>query len=62
MTQEQRQEFDQNYGWIKQEQEKKKKAKELTKSNYELRKQFYLDLFSDYEKKDTVRITGHSYL
>ncbi len=53
MTQEQRQEFDQNYGWIKQEQEKKKKAKELSKSNYEKRKQFYLSLFSDYDKKES---------
>ncbi len=53
MTQEQRQEFDQNYGWIKQEQEKKKKAKELSKSNYEKRKQFYSSLFSDYEKKES---------
>ncbi|MDP2925185.1 MAG: hypothetical protein Q8N99_02320 [Nanoarchaeota archaeon] len=52
MTQEQRQEFDQNYGWIKQEQEKKKKAKELSKSNYEKRKQFYLNLFSGYDKKE----------
>ena len=53
MTQEQRQEFDQNYGWIKQEQEKKKKAKELSKSNYEQRKQFYLNLFSGYDKKES---------
>ncbi len=53
MTQEQRQEFDQNYGWIKQEQEKQKKAKELSKSNYEERKQFYLSLFSDYDKKES---------
>lgn len=53
MTQEQRQEFDQNYGWIKQEQEKKKKAKELSKNNYEERKQFYLNLFSGYEKKES---------
>lgn len=52
MTQEQRQEFDQNYGWIKQEQEKRQKVKELQKQNYETRKQFYLNLFSDYEKKE----------
>ena len=53
MTQEERQKFDQNYGWIKQEQEKKKKAKELSRSNYEKRKQFYLSLFSGYEKKES---------
>lgn len=53
MTQEQRHEFDQNYGWIKQEQEKKKKAKELSKGNYEKRKQFYLNLFSGYDKKES---------
>src|SRR3990167_3723169 len=52
MTQEQRQEFDQNYGWIKQEQEKKQKVKEITKSNYETRKKFYLNLFSGYDKKE----------
>ncbi len=53
MTQEQRQEFDQNYGWIKQEQEKKKRARELSKSNYEKRKQFYLNLFSGHDKKES---------
>ena len=53
MTQEQRQEFDKNYGWVKLEQEKKKKAKELSKGNYEKRKQFYLDLFSSYDKKES---------
>ncbi|MFH1365114.1 MAG: hypothetical protein ABIH28_00830 [archaeon] len=52
MTQGQRQEFDQNYGWIKQEQEKRQKVKELSKINYETRKQFYLNLFSDYDKKE----------
>ena len=52
MTQEQRQEFDQNYGWIKQEQEKRKKVKEIAKKNYEERKQFYSNLFSGYNKKE----------
>ncbi len=52
MTQQQRQEFDQNYGWIKQEQQKKQKAKELSKTNYDDRKRFYLDLFSGYAKKE----------
>ncbi len=53
MSQEQRQIFDQNYGWIKQEQEKRKKVKELSKSNYEKRKQFYISLFSGYDKKES---------
>ena len=53
MTQEQRQEFDKNYGWIKQEQEKRQKSKELTKANYEKRKQFYSNLFTGYDKKDS---------
>ncbi|MEK6927469.1 MAG: hypothetical protein AABX11_03475 [Nanoarchaeota archaeon] len=53
MTQEQRQQFDQNYGWIKQEQEKKQKAKEMSKSNYETRKQFYSSLFSSYDVKES---------
>ncbi len=52
MTQEQRQQFDQNYGWIKQEQEKRQKVKELGRSNYEARKQFYSGVFSGYEKKE----------
>jgi len=52
MAQEQRQEFDQNYGWIKQEQEKRKKVKELSELNYGARKQFYLNLFSSYDKKE----------
>ena len=40
------------YYWIKQEQEKRQKVKELSKSNYEARKQFYLNLFSGYDKKE----------
>jgi len=52
MSDEERQQFDQNYGWIKQEQEKRQKAKELQKQNHENRKQFFLNLFSDYEKKE----------
>jgi hypothetical protein len=53
MTQEQRQKFDQNYGWIKLEQEKREQAKSLMKANYESRKQFFLSLFSSYEKKES---------
>ncbi len=52
MSEEERSQFDQNFGWIKQEQEKRQKVKELQKQNYEKRKQFYLNLFSAYEKKE----------
>jgi len=40
------------YYWIKREQQAKQKVRELRTRNYEERKQFYLDLFSDYEKKE----------
>ncbi|MBS3089661.1 hypothetical protein J4461_02135 [Candidatus Pacearchaeota archaeon] len=40
------------YGWIKREQERRKYEKELKANNYELRKEFYLNLFKDYEKKE----------
>jgi len=53
MTNEERQKMNENYGWIKREQERKKNERELIKENYEVRKQFYLDLFSDYDKKES---------
>ncbi|MEK6935218.1 MAG: hypothetical protein AABW67_00360 [Nanoarchaeota archaeon] len=40
------------YFWIKQDQERRKSEKVLRKQNYEERKQFYLSLFSSYEKKE----------
>ncbi len=52
LSPEEMQEFNENYGWIKQEQEKRQRVKELMKKNYEERKQFYLSLFSGYEKKE----------
>ncbi|MEK6926264.1 MAG: hypothetical protein AABW50_03215 [Nanoarchaeota archaeon] len=52
MTEEQRNEYYSNYGWLKDEQEKRKKAAELRKQNYERRKAFYLGIFSGYEKKE----------
>lgn len=52
MGEEERSHFDQDFGWIKQEQEKRQKVKELQKQNYEKRKQFYLNLFSEYDKKE----------
>lgn len=52
MTEEQRQKLNENYGWIKREQEKRQKEKDLRKINYETRKQFYLDLFSGYDSEE----------
>lgn len=40
------------YFWIKQDQERRKQEKALRKQNYEERKQFYLSLFSGYDKKE----------
>ncbi|MFH0711636.1 MAG: hypothetical protein V1889_00760 [archaeon] len=40
------------YYWIKQDQERRKQEKVLRKQNYEERKQFYLNLFSGYDKKE----------
>lgn len=53
MTNEERQKLSENYGWIKREQERKQNERKLIKENYEVRKQFYLDLFSDYDKKES---------
>jgi hypothetical protein len=52
MTQQEQEEFNQNYGWIKQEQERKSKERILREQNYEERKQFYMNLFSGYDKKE----------
>ena len=52
MSEEERRKIDKNYGWIKREQEKRAKMKDLAGKNYQERKLFYLELFSDYEKKD----------
>ncbi len=52
MSDEERYEFDQNYGWIKQDQKQRKVVRELQKENYEKRKDFYLNLFSGYYKKE----------
>lgn len=40
------------YWWIKQEQQKREKMREIVKNNYQDRKEFYLSLFSQYEKKE----------
>ncbi|MDP3026805.1 MAG: hypothetical protein Q8N63_03785 [Nanoarchaeota archaeon] len=51
-TNEQSKENNDPYYWIKQDQERRKQEKELRKNNYEERKQFYLNLFSGYDKKE----------
>ena len=45
-------EYYQNYGWIKEEQEKRRLVKELISRNYNDRKDFYLKLFEGYGKKE----------
>ncbi|MDH3352926.1 MAG: hypothetical protein OEL87_00575 [Nanoarchaeota archaeon] len=52
MSDKDRYEFDQNYGWIKQDQKQRKAVKELQEKNYQERKDFYSDLFSGYHKKE----------
>jgi len=52
MTDEERQKLNEDYGWIKREQERRQEERDLMKQNYEERKQFYLDLFSGYDKKE----------
>ncbi len=51
MTQEQQNEYYSNYGWVKDEQEKRKMIREIVQQNYEKRKAFYKNLFSSYELK-----------
>ena len=53
MSQEEREKCHKEYCWIKKEQERRAAEKSLRKGNYEGRKQFYLDLFSDYNKKES---------
>ncbi len=52
MSQEEQQEYNQNYGWIRDEQEKRRQVQEIANKNYQERKEFYLSLFSEYEKRE----------
>ncbi|MCK5344854.1 MAG: hypothetical protein KAR20_15690, partial [Candidatus Heimdallarchaeota archaeon] len=52
MSEEDRHEFDQNYGWIKQDQQQRQVVKEIQKEKYEQRKAFYFNLFSEYDMKE----------
>ena len=49
---EEEREFNENFGWIKEEQKRREREKELRNLNYQERKAFYLDLFADYNKKE----------
>ena len=42
------------YYWLKQEQEKRKMVQEISDRNYNERKQFYIELVSEYPKKEYV--------
>ncbi len=52
MTEDERKECQEDYCWIKVEQERRNAEKELRNKNYEERTEFYLELFSEYEKKE----------
>ena len=53
MTQEEREECSKNYCWIKKDQERKIAEEALKDKNHEERKQFFLNLFSGYDKKES---------
>ncbi|MDP3882267.1 MAG: hypothetical protein Q8Q31_05310 [Nanoarchaeota archaeon] len=42
-----------DYWWIKEEQRKRKLEKELRNDNYQIRKEFYIGLFKDYNKRES---------
>ncbi len=52
MSEEEKFEWDQDYGWIKEDQERRQVEREKRLQNYEERKNFYLGLFSPYDKKE----------
>lgn len=52
MSEEERREYNENYGWIKDEQERRAKEKELRKRNLDRRANFYNGLFAGYDKKE----------
>lgn len=53
MTQEERDEFHRNYGWIRQNQEIREKEREIRKQNYEERRDFFLKLFLGYPVRES---------
>ncbi|MEK6915319.1 MAG: hypothetical protein AABW89_02140 [Nanoarchaeota archaeon] len=53
MTQEEREECSKTYCWIKKDQERMIAQRSLQDKNHEERKQFFLNLFSEYDKKES---------
>jgi len=52
MSEEEERQFHENYGWIKEDQERRKTEKEKRLENYRDRKTFYISLFEPYDKKE----------
>ncbi|MCR4327012.1 MAG: hypothetical protein NUV46_00325 [Nanoarchaeota archaeon] len=53
LSEEERQKIGENYGWIKREQEKREYMGELSLQKFNERKQFYSNLFSVYDTKES---------
>jgi hypothetical protein len=53
MTQEERDQCSKDFCWIKKEQKRRENERTLRNQNYQERKQFYLSLFNDLEKKES---------
>ncbi|MEK6945446.1 MAG: hypothetical protein AABW63_01500 [Nanoarchaeota archaeon] len=53
MSEEERMKCGETYCWIKKDQERRQEETRLRKANYEERKNFYIELFSSYEKKES---------
>ncbi len=53
MGEEEQKEYHENFGWIKDEQERREKEREIRLDNFRRRKEFYSNLFIDYEKKES---------
>jgi hypothetical protein len=53
MSPEERQKFDQSYGWIKLEQEKRQEQRNMAKANSESLRNFYTSLFAGLDKRET---------
>ncbi|MCK4997816.1 hypothetical protein KAS08_05945 [Candidatus Pacearchaeota archaeon] len=52
MSDEERQEWHDNYGWIKLDQERRRAEEKLRRKNFVERKEFYTKLFAQYDKRD----------
>lgn len=52
MSEQEMKQMHENYGWLKQEQQQRQKVKDLQQHNFDTRKMFYMDLFSDYNMRE----------